>query len=204
MDSFNGSNVRIVEVQKVLEEIKTERWKKQIDEVRHHISNGDTKKADIIKLRLPAFTISATFKESRKKENVDSYTGLLHLDYDKLKDVEGLKAKIISIPFTYAVFISPSGKGLKVLVKSDNRLSSHNFAFNALRNYYDEIVGVTSDGSIKDILRLCFVSSDSALHLNEDAEVFKYQAYPNNETKSRKDIKWVWDFTSNHGSFRGK
>jgi len=201
MDSFNGSNVRIVEVQKVLEEIKTERWKKQIDEVRHHISNGDTKEADSIKLRLPAFTISATFKESRKKENVDSYTGLLHLDYDKLKDVEGLKAKIISIPFTYAVFISPSGKGLKVLVKSDNRLSSHNFAFNALRNYYDEIVGVTSDGSIKDILRLCFVSSDPALHLNEDAEVFKYQAYPNNETKSRKDIKWVWDFTSNNQQF---
>ena len=201
MDSKNGSNTRIVEVQKVLEQIKKGYWKRQIDEIRYHISNGNINKADSVKLSLPAFTISATFKESRKKDNVDSYTGLLHLDYDKLEDVEALKAKVIKIPYTYSAFISPSGKGLKVLVKSDNSLSSHTFAFNALRDYYDAKVGVASDGAIKDILRLCFASSDYHLYLNEDAEVFESQSYPNNETKSQKDIEWVWDFTSNNQQF---
>jgi len=33
MDSVFGSKKRIVEIQKVLKEIKTERWKKQIDEI---------------------------------------------------------------------------------------------------------------------------------------------------------------------------
>ena len=201
MDSFNGSNSRIVEIQKVLKEIKKESWKKQITEIRNHIYNGDSKKADYIKKTLPAFTVSATYKENRKKENIESYTNLLHLDYDKLDNVKEVKAKIISIPNTYAAFISPSGNGIKVLVKSNNNETTHLYAFNALKEYYDEIIGIGSDKSVKDVLRLCFVSSDPDLYLNEDAEVFETQSYPNNETKSQKDIKWVWDFTSNKQQF---
>jgi hypothetical protein len=201
MDSFNGSNSRIVEIQKVLKEIKKESWKKQITEIRNHIYNGDSKKADYIKKTLPAFTVSATYKENRKKENIESYTNLLHLDYDKLDNVKEVKAKIISIPNTYAAFISPSGNGIKVLVKSNNNETTHLYAFNALKEYYDEIIGIGSDKSVKDVLRLCFVSSDPDLYLNEDAEVFMTQSYPNNEPKSQKDLDWVWDFTSNKKEF---
>ena len=201
MDSIEGSNMRIVEIQKVLKEIKTERWKEQVEGIQYHISNGDTKEADSAKRKLSAFTISATFKEKRNKESVNSYSGLLHLDYDKLDNVQELKAKVIDMPFTYSAFISPSGRGLKVLVKSDNNLSTHTFAFNALRDYYDGIVGVSSDKSVKDVTRLCFVSYDSDLYLNEDAEVFKPQSYPNNETISQKNIALVWDYTSNKQDF---
>jgi hypothetical protein len=201
MDSVCGSKTRIVEVQKVLEQIKKGFWKKQIEEIRYHISNGDTKEAGVLKKRLPAFTISATYKGKRGEGDIELYSGLLHLDYDKVDNVQELKAKIMGIPYTYAAFISPSGKGLKAIVKSDSSLSTHNFTFNALRDYYDATVGVASDKSVKDILRLCFVSSDSTLFINDDAEVFKSQSYPNTETKSQKDIEWVWDFTSNNQQF---
>ena len=200
-DSIYGLNNRNVEIQKVLKEIKTERWKNQIDEIRYHNSNGDIEKADYIKKTLPAFTVSATYKENRKKKNIESYTNLLHLDYDYVDNVQELKAKVNDIPYTYAAFISPSGNGLKVLVKSDNILSTHTFSFNALKEHYDGIVGVTSDNSVKDILRLCFISYDPDLYLNEDAEVFMTQSFPNNETKSQKDLDWVWDFTSNKKEF---
>ena len=201
MDSFSGLNNRKVEILKVLNEIKTERWKKEITEIRNHINNGDSKKADFIKKTLPAFTVSATFKENRKKKNIESYSNLLHLDYDYVDNVIELKAKVVSVPFTYAAFISPSGKGLKVLVKSDNYLSTHTFSFNRLKEHYDGFVGVTSDNSVKDILRLCFISYDPDLYINEDAEVFMTQSYPNNETKSQKDLDWVWDLTSNKKEF---
>ena len=85
----------------------------------------------------------------------------MHLDYDKLDNIQDVKSKIISNPYTYAAFVSPSGKGLKVLVKCDNDLSTHTYAFNALRSYYDNLVGCDSDKSVKDVLRLCFVSYDS-------------------------------------------
>jgi hypothetical protein len=97
-DSLNGSNNRIVEVQKVLEQIKKGFWKKQIEDIQYHINNGDTKQAGELKLKLPAFTISATYKDKRKKENVESYSGLLHLDYDKLDNIQDIKSKIISNP----------------------------------------------------------------------------------------------------------
>jgi hypothetical protein len=200
-DSIYGSKNRNVEIQKVLKEIKTGFWKNQIDEIRYHNSNGDIEKADYIKKTLPAFTVSATYKENRKKKNIESYTNLLHLDYDYVDNVQELKAKVNDIPYTYASFISPSGNGLKVLVKSDNILSTHTFSFNALKEHYDGIVGVTSDNSVKDILRLCFISYDPDLYLNEDAEVFMTQSFPNNETKSQKDLDWVWDFTSNKKEF---
>ena len=200
MDSIYEST-RIVEIQKVLQEIKTERWKTKIEEVRYHISNGDKNKAKYIKNGLPAFTISATFKGGRKKEHFDTYTNLLHLDYDHIDNAEELRAKVIDIPYTYAAFISPSGNGLKVFVKSDNTLSTHEYTFNALRSYYDEIVGVDSDRNVKDITRLCFVSYDPDLYFNENAEVFMSQSYPNNETKSQKDLNWVWDFTAKKKEF---
>ena len=201
MDSLNGSNNRIVEVQKVLEQIKIGFWKKQIKDIQYQVNNGDNKKADGLKSKLPAFTISATYTGKRKKENVKSYSGLLHLDYDKLDNVQDVKSKIISNPYTYAAFVSPSGKGLKVLVKCDNDLSTHTYAFNALRSYYDNLLDVASDKSIKDVLRLCFVSYDSDMYLNKNSKVFNYQSYPNNETKSRKDLEWVWNFTANKEKF---
>jgi len=200
-DSLNGSNNRTVEVQKVLEQIKKGFWKKQIEDIQYHINNGDIKQANGLKSKLPAFTISATYTGKRTKENVESYSGLLHLDYDKLDNIQDVKSKIISIPYTYAAFVSPSGKGLKVLVKCDNDLSTHTYAFNALRSYYDNLLGVESDKSIKDVLRLCFVSYDSDMYLNKNSKIFNYQSYPNNETKSQKDLDWVWNFTANKEEF---
>jgi len=201
MNSFNGSKKRTVDVQEVLEQIKKGYWKKQVEDIQYHINNGENKQVSELKSKLPAFTISATYKYKRKPENLESYSGLLHLDYDKLDNIKDVKSKIISNSYTYAAFVSPSGKGLKVLVKCDNNMSSHTFAFNALRNYYDNFLEVKSDKSVKDVLRLCFVSYDSDLYLNKNSKFFKYQSYPINETQTQKDIKLVWDFTSNKQQF---
>ena len=192
MDSVSGSNMRPVEVQKVLEQIKKGLWKKQIEEIQYHISNGETDKADSLKRKLPAFTISATFKERRKKDDIDSYTGLLHLDYDKLDNAHELKAQVMEMPFTYAAFISPSGNGVKVIVKSDNDLSTHTEAFNALKDYYDGELGIESDKAVKDFTRLCFVSYDSTLYLNNESETYKH---------NNNDLDKVWSFTSKKKEF---
>jgi hypothetical protein len=197
LNSVKESQLKKVEVQKVLQQIQKGYWKNQIDDIRYQIQNGNSKKASEIKSNLPAITISATFKERRKIDCVDKYSGLLHLDYDKLENAEEVKTNLISIPYTYSTFISPSGNGVKVLVKCDNDISSHKSAFNSLRDYYDKIVGVQSDKSVKDITRLCFVSYDHDLYLNENSEVFKYKT----STLDQVDLPWIWNFTSNKHEF---
>ena len=76
MDSLDGSNNREVEIQKVLEQIKKGLWRKEIKNIQYHINNGCTKQADELKLKLPAFTISATYKGKRKKEKHRHYIAL--------------------------------------------------------------------------------------------------------------------------------
>jgi len=170
---------------------------KKINDIRYHLKNGNENEAAKIKSNLPCITISATFKERRKKDYIDSYTGLLHLDYDKLENAEEVKTNLISIPYTYSAFISPSGNGVKVLVWSDNAMSSHEVAFNSLREYYDKIVSVKSDSHVKDITRLCYMSYDPDLYLNETSEVFKYKT----STLDQIDLSWVWSYTSNKHEF---
>ena len=197
LNSVKGLQFKKVEVQKVLQQIQKGHWKKQINDIRYHLKNGNEDEAVKIKSNLPCMTISATFKERRKKDYVDSYTGLLHLDYDKLENAEEVKTNLISIPYTYSAFISPSGNGVKVLVKSDNAMSSHEVAFNSLREYYDKIVNVESDSSVKDITRLCYMSYDPDLYLNETSEIFKYKT----STLDQIDLSLVWSFTSNKHEF---
>ena len=124
LKSVKALQFKKAEVQKVLQQIQKGHWKKQINDIRYHLKNGNENEAAKIKSNLPCMTISATFKERRKKDYIDSYTGLLHLDYDKLENAEEVKTNLISIPYTYSAFISPSGNGVKVLVKSDNAMSS--------------------------------------------------------------------------------
>ena len=197
LNSVKGLQFKKVEVQKVLQQIQKGHWKKQINDMRYHVKNGNENEAEEIKSNLPCMTISATFKERRKKDYLESYTGLLHLDYDKLENAEEVKTNLISIPYTYSAFISPSGNGVKVLVKSDNAMSSHEVAFNSLREYYDKIVSVESDSSVKDITRLCFMSYDPDLYLNETSEVFKYKT----STLNQIDLSLVWSYTSRKHEF---
>ena len=197
LKSVKALQFKKAEVQKVLQQIQKGHWKKQINDMRYHLKNGNKNEAEEIKSNLPCMTISATFKERRKKDYLESYTGLLHLDYDKLENAEEVKTNLISIPYTYSAFISPSGNGVKVLVWSDNAMSSHEVAFNSLREYYDKIVNVESDSSVKDITRLCYMSYDPDLYLNKTSEIFKYKT----STLDQIDLSLVWSFTSNKHEF---
>ena len=197
--NINGTEMKSIDISLILNYIKNGRWQTQVDEIRDLINRNENEKASVLKKTLPAFTPSGTFNERRKKENIDSYSGLLHLDYDKVEDVESLKEIIVKIPFTYSAFISPSGKGLKVVVNTDAELESHTDAFNALRSYYDGIVGLESDRAVKDVTRLCFVSYDFELYINESSKIFTIQ---NTSSESSVDISWVWSFTENKIEFK--
>ena len=91
MPSLDGGKIKTVTAKQVLEHIKKGTWENEIVLIRQAIDEGDQLKADELKRALSAFTISATFRERRKKENIDTYSGLIHLDYDKVDDVEILR-----------------------------------------------------------------------------------------------------------------
>ena len=164
-------NQKIIEV---LEDIKTGKYKNVITYLRKSLAENKMEAYERAKKSLPAFTPSACFKGGRKLEFITAYTQMVVLDIDKLTKEQLTNAKALASqsPYTFASFTSPSGNGLKIFVKVNSSQENHKDAFLELQKYYEELLALPIDKSGKDVTRLCFVSFDTDLFLNENASIF--------------------------------
>lgn len=167
-------------LQEILRQIKSEKYKPLVEELRLYLQKGDSVSADLVKKQLPAFTPSATYEGGRKKELLKNYSGFIHLDFDKMSPdrLDQAIQKLSKDPYTYAFFISPSGNGIKVFVKVNTSAVHHEFAYAQLSAYFEKLITYDSDKQCKDITRLCFVSFDPELYLNAASEVFQVVLSP--------------------------
>ena len=158
----------------ILEEIKTGKYKPGIIYLRKSLSEKKEEAYNKAKKSLPAFTPSGKFVGGRKLEFLTEYSKFIILDIDKLSTTDLQKSKSIAAQseFTYASFISPSGNGLKILVKIETPKTEHKETFLKVQAHYENILKLEIDKSGKDLTRLCFYSWDENLYLNENASTF--------------------------------
>ncbi|WP_418499706.1 VapE domain-containing protein [Flagellimonas sp.] len=159
----------------VIDGIKEGLFQKEVIlNIRDHCDRG--KDYGDLKKKLMAFTPCGTFKDSRKAKDLDVYSKIVILDVDKLGKRKALqvKKKAIQCQYTFAAFISPSGIGLKILVKVNSREEDHESLFKEIKSYYENMLGIEIDPSGKDLSRLCFVSYDSELYCNENSKEFEF------------------------------
>jgi len=158
----------------ILEEIKTGKYKPGIIYLRKSLAEKKEEAYNKAKKSLLAFTPSGKFVGGRKLEFLTEYSKFIILDIDKLSitDLQNAKHLVNQSEFTYASFISPSGNGLKILVKIDTPKSEHKGTFLKVQAHYESILKLEIDKSGKDLTRLCFCSWDENLFHNPDAKVF--------------------------------
>lgn len=161
----------------ILQEIKSEKHQSDINSIRYALHKGDEKTADAIKSGLIAFTMSGTFGTSRTKANINTYSQIIGLDFDHIPvtELETLVKQINECKFTFGSFISPSGEGIKVFIKINSNANQHTIAYNQVATYYKNLSGYDFDPKCKDSTRLCFVSSDPEIYVNETATTFEVQ-----------------------------
>ncbi|WP_299176722.1 VapE domain-containing protein [uncultured Chryseobacterium sp.] len=161
-------------ITEVLDDIKNGTYKNVITYLRKSLAENKMEAYERAKKSLPAFTPSASFKGGRKPEFITAYTQIVVLDIDKLSGEQLTNAKALANQneYTLASFTSPSGNGLKILVKVNSEQSQHKEAFLKLQKYYEELLVLPIDKSGKDVTRLCFISNDPELYYNESASVF--------------------------------
>ena len=160
-------------IETIFELIRSEKFKHHIDTLRKLISEQKESEYTAKKKSLPAFTPSGMFSGGRKSNLLVEYSRIIILDIDKLENIIDLREKTEKCIYTFACFESPSGKGLKILIKTDNSLTKHREAFLKAQAYYEKLLGVKIDPSGKDVTRLCFMSYDPNLYYNANSEVFK-------------------------------
>jgi hypothetical protein len=158
-----------ININEVLNEIKNGKFKSVVDQVRNA---PDKKTADSIKRGLPAICFSGTFRP-RSVKGLIQHSGYACLDFDKFSSYDELidfRKLILESEYTYACFISPSGNGLKVLVKIPPcNGADHKKYYLALSDSFD-IQNI--DKTTSDVCRVCYYSYDETLFVNEDSKVW--------------------------------
>ena len=158
--------------------VKATKWNEAIDKYR------ETHDA-ALKRKLPAFIFQATFDETEskagklgawRKQSATRLTGLVVMDIDHVENPretwEGVVKKLSSevVKPILLVYVTPSGKGLKIVFKADAEKG------NLIDNQHAmaEVLGVEVDESCKDASRMSFICKESDI-LYIDNELFTYE-----------------------------
>jgi len=158
--SNTGYQIELVDA---LARIKNGKSKDRITQLR---GCKDQLEADEIKKKLPAVTFSGIFHPTRSDGNQIVKSGFIVLDFDKLDNLQEKKVELSSWEYSYAVWISPSGNGLKVLVKVSDP-DKHRDHFRAIQERWPLV-----DRTGVNPSRLCFESYDPEIYINDKASVF--------------------------------
>ena len=147
----------------VLERIKQGSSRELVKQIR---GEKDKTKRNVLKQSLPAICFSGKFSK-RSDSSITDHSGFICLDFDGYKSNKDLleeKERLSKDKYVYSVFVSPSGKGLKALVKIPTDLDNHKNYFNSLEKYFNsEYFDTTS----KNISRVCYESYDPLIFINE-------------------------------------
>lgn len=173
-----------IKLKQVLDYIKNEKLKNQIETLRTQLENGNKTFYDNYKKKLPAVTFSGSFEKRRVLSNIKQYIPIIVIDIDKLDEEALIKTKsnLLSINFVLSFWRSPSNKGYKGIVPLHYKIENfeefnidfiHKCAFRKLSQYFIENFNIELDKSGSDITRLCFLSSDKELVLKQNFSYFE-------------------------------
>ena len=202
VSSATETETRNLKVTTVLEAIRTggKKLRGQITQIRNRFEaelaiTGDLKAAKLaveqLKKALPGVTWSGRFSY-RASDKLLQHSGLLCADLDGLGDkLPEIRKKLEASPHVFAIFLSPTGNGLKAVFRVPADASKHAGSFRAVQKHVLELTGVQIDESGKDVSRLCFMSYDPEIYHNENAteleplpERLKRKARVSNSTES--------------------
>lgn len=171
-DIRDTANPKYTTIKTSLERIKSGKQKSLIERVRgtHSVDqNGNPIPDKDAKRELPVVMYSGKFS-GRKDDDLQEHSGVIVLDFDHI-DVVGAKRALATDDYVLACWVSPSGDGLKALVKV-SQPSKHRDHFRAIASYMDRQYGLEVDSTGQNESRLCFESYDPEIIVNEDSKTF--------------------------------
>ena len=120
-----------------------------------------------LKKRLPGILFSGSFSK-RADDAIEVHSGLLCVDCDNCQDPATLRTKFVKDPYVQAMFTSPTGTGVKVVVRIEANAKLHEASFLAAQSYFRDTYAIAIDRSCKNLSRLCFVAHDPDAFVREE------------------------------------
>ena len=120
-------------------------------------------------MQLPAVLFSGEFS-SRSDNDINEHSSYIVLDFDHV-EVESTKKVLATDEYIYSCWESPSGTGVKALVRVSNP-ERHRDHFRALVRYFDGRYGLDLDESGINESRACFESYDPEIVIKTVSQKF--------------------------------
>ena len=175
-------SVRDVEIDEVLKAIKTGRYMN--DDMRSStvkiqgLTDGDELRKQK-SLLLPVALYNGTFSY-KNNAHLTAYSSFTAMDFDNFESEDGLCAvrrRLVITPCVYAVYRTPSGKGLKAIVAHDNEdpLFHDELYGQLLRKFETPEI----DNNVQDLARGNYMCYDPNLWMNNDCIPYHFEHNPN-------------------------
>ena len=152
----------------VLLRIKNGSSKDKVEAIR---TETDKERRNLLKRDLPSICFSGTFNKREDKAIVE-HSGFICLDFDGYEtegDLLDDKSILSADRHSYSVFVSPSGNGLKVIVRIPPDVDNHKNYFNSLEKHFNSKY---FDTTSKNISRVCYESYDPDIYTNLESDMW--------------------------------
>lgn len=162
----NVSEVKSPEILDLIEylfDTRDGKWEDIVNKCRNIKDYEERKK---FKQSMPTACLSGEFSY-RDDKSIVVHNQIIAMDLDDVDNINLLKSKLITDKYVFAVFMSTSGYGLRVLFKIDPE--KHKQAFKGLCQYLFETYGVSADTN-SSVSKPYIVSFDPDLYLSPDYE----------------------------------
>ena len=179
---FDKTSPHHIPLQLALERIQNGKSSTLVSEVRQ----GDKTK----KQELPVVCFSGEFS-SRKDDALFEHSGFIVLDFDHV-DVDSTKRSLATDDFVYSCWTSPSGAGVKALVRVTNP-ERHRDHFRALVKYFERTHGLELDESGINESRACFESYDPDIIIKDEYKRFGH--FTTEHAEAQTPTNEAYDYT---------
>lgn len=180
------------DIDKLLDVIKTDSYYHLKDKVSSVRKAKDKDEADEKKSFLPLVCWNGIFKcRESNITSITTYSSYTALDFDHFNSDEEMmrfKEQLKGIDWVYAVFVTPSGKGLKAIVQHDNIFPEyHTELYNELLSQFDtpEI-----DPHTKDLARGNYMSYDPDVWKNPNPVSYHF-VVPENQPQDHQPLTYT-------------
>lgn len=118
--------------------------------------------------RFDYVTFSGVF-ERRNDKYLQKHSNLITIDFDHLEDLNKVREQLLNDSYfeTELLFVSPSGDGLKWIIRIDLEEATQAEYFIAISNYIKQTYNIEVDASGKDVSRACFLPHDANAFLHK-------------------------------------
>lgn len=212
-DGYDLLGAHYISVSTALERIKNGRSKALIEEIRGLITTADPQIISKKKLALPSVLFHGKFDKEIEKEytsgnkkgqkyrsrrddlSISQHSGLAILDFDKCNVAEK-KLSLSKDEYIYAAWVSPSGYGIKALVRIPAETGSHHKYYSSLLDRYPD-----ADPTSRSISRLCYESYDPDIYINTNSAVWTKIKVEVDRAKEKLCVEIIMQSPSGQGHY---